>query len=257
MRHRIHREIWLVLAITFGMSGLRSLLRLIDATLSPVALNEQSTTLNSSQADSPWLDLALQLCGAGTLIAWGLLSLFLLAVNASEHRIPGPLLRLTSAKTWLTEIGWGALLALAIGVPGLAFYVTAVHLGLSKQVIPSSLETWWTIPVLLLYSFANAFAEEIVVVGWLSTRLRQLGKSTGFSLLACSLLRGSYHLYQGFSAGNRQYDYGSPLYLVLSQMAPTAYLATHRRAFPYRRRRFCWLLPHRWKSAVLGTLKVP
>lgn len=53
MRHRIHREIWLVLAITFGMSGLRSLLRLIDATLSPVALNEQSTTLNSSQADSP------------------------------------------------------------------------------------------------------------------------------------------------------------------------------------------------------------
>jgi membrane protease YdiL (CAAX protease family) len=46
---------------------------------------------------------------------------------------------------------------------------------------------------------ANALAEELLVVGYLITRLRQLGSGEGAAVLASAALRGSYHLYQGFS----------------------------------------------------------
>ncbi|PSA78074.1 CPBP family intramembrane glutamic endopeptidase, partial [Corynebacterium diphtheriae] len=50
-------------------------------------------------------------------------------------------------------------------------------------------------------SFAPAIAEEIVVVKWLRTRLNQLGHGLIFTLVVSALLRGSYHLYHGVSAG--------------------------------------------------------
>ncbi|GAV98392.1 hypothetical protein CS176_2622 [Corynebacterium glutamicum] len=184
---RIKAEILIVLAITFGMSGLRSFLRLIDDLLAPVALNDQQVALNASMANSAWLDLALQLCSAGVLFSWGALAIYLL----------GERFRWIKPKDW----AWGAGLAALIGIPGLIFYASAVHLGLSKQVVPTTLETWWEIPVLLIWSATNAFGEEIVVVMWFFTRLRQLKWSVPAVIVASSVLRGSYHLYQGLSAG--------------------------------------------------------
>jgi membrane protease YdiL (CAAX protease family) len=58
-------------------------------------------------------------------------------------------------------------------------------------------DTWWRVPVLLASAVANALAEELLVVGYLITRLRQLGSSAGAAVLASAALRGSYHLYQG------------------------------------------------------------
>ena len=55
--------------------------------------------------------------------------------------------------------------------------------------------------MLVLVAFANGFAEEVVVVGYLITRLRQLGLSPPKAVVLSSLLRGLYHLYQGFGAG--------------------------------------------------------
>ena len=55
--------------------------------------------------------------------------------------------------------------------------------------------------MLLIAAFANGWAEEVIVVGFLLTRLRQLRVNPVVALLASSLLRGAYHLYQGFSAG--------------------------------------------------------
>lgn len=184
---RIKAEILIVLAITFGMSGLRSILRLIDDLLAPVALNDQQVALNSSMANSAWLDLALQLCSTGVLFSWGALAIYLLRERFQ----------------WIKpkDLAWGAGLAALIGIPGLIFYASAVHLGLSKQVVPTTLETWWEIPVLLIWSAANAFGEEIVVVMWFFTRLRQLKWSVPAVIVASSVLRGSYHLYQGVSAG--------------------------------------------------------
>ena len=51
------------------------------------------------------------------------------------------------------------------------------------------------------WALANGFGEELVVVAYLCTRLRQLGWKPWQSIAASSLLRGSYHLYQGISAG--------------------------------------------------------
>ena len=189
-RARIYRELLVVLLITFGMSGVRSLLRLIDAALSSTPLNQQTATLNASQADSPWLDLALQLCSAAVLCGWGLLVLYLL--NPDKVALPKPR---------LGNLGSGAGLAALIGLPGLLFYLGALQLGFTKNVIPSTLDAWWEAPVLLVWSFANAFAEETVVVLWLLTRLKQLNLVPWKAVALSSLLRGSYHLYQGFSAG--------------------------------------------------------
>lgn len=182
---RLRYEVALVLALTFGMAGLRSIFTLIDALSAP--LNTQSVTLNAPRATAAWLDFALQLCGAATIMTWGLLALFLLGERLEKPRG--------------ADFSWGVGLAALIGIPGLGFYYAAVHLGLSKEVIPSTLEHFWSIPVLLLFSFAHAFAEEIVVVKWLSTRLNQLGHGLIFTLVVSALLRGSYHLYQGVSAG--------------------------------------------------------
>lgn len=186
-RKRLLQELAIVLVVTFGMAGLRSLLRLISALLEPQPLNEQSTTLAAPQSQVNLIDLALQLCSAAVLFGWGFLGLYLLGI-----RLPK-----LSRKDWLHGAGLAAL----IGLPGLGFYLTAVQLGLSKQVIPSELSSWWEAPVLLLYSGANAFGEEIVVVLWLITRLKQLGVSTYTTLGISAVLRGSYHLYQGISAG--------------------------------------------------------
>lgn len=191
-RRRLRQELAIVLLVTFGISGLRAILRLIDGLLAEPALNEQQVVLNAPQSEFPWLDLSLQLCSAGVLFGYGALALFLLSGDGTRPQLARQI------RDW-----WhGAGLAALIGLPGLALYVFAVHTGLSRQVVPSTFEhIWFEVPVLLLWSLANAFGEEIVVVAWLMVRLKQLGWSLPWIILTSALLRSSYHLYQGISAG--------------------------------------------------------
>jgi membrane protease YdiL (CAAX protease family) len=68
-------------------------------------------------------------------------------------------------------------------------------------VVPAALPSvWWAVPVLVLSAAQNAVLEELVVVGYLLTRLRELGWRAWTAVGASALLRGSYHLYQGFGA---------------------------------------------------------
>ncbi|WP_311357490.1 CPBP family intramembrane glutamic endopeptidase [Corynebacterium riegelii] len=190
MRERVKVEILIVLAVTFGTAGLRAGLRLIDA-LFNAPLNQQTTVLVDAQSSVTWMDLALQLTSALVLVSWGALAWYLLWVDdPARFRWRWPRWR---------DWGWGAGLAALIGLPGLAFYVTAVHLGLSKVVVPATDAV--QIPTSLLWAFANGFGEEIVVVLYLMTRLGQLGWKPWQVIAASSVLRGSYHLYQGISAG--------------------------------------------------------
>ncbi|WKD58302.1 CAAX amino terminal protease self- immunity [Corynebacterium capitovis DSM 44611] len=182
---RLRAEILIVLTVTFGTSGIRAVLRLLDALASPAPLNQQSVTLNSAESSVSWLDLALQVASAASLFGWGALALYLLGA-----RLPRP-----GTTDWVQ----GAGLALLIGIPGLALYVTALHAGWTKEVVVATDTA--QLPTLLLWSAANAFGEEVVVVLWLTRRLSQLGWSRNASIVASAVLRGTYHLYQGISAG--------------------------------------------------------
>ena len=52
--------------------------------------------------------------------------------------------------------------------------------------------------MLILSALQNGLLEEALVVGYLLTRLDQAGWPWRWALAASALLRGAYHLYQGF-----------------------------------------------------------
>ncbi|MPY78364.1 MAG: CPBP family intramembrane metalloprotease [Actinophytocola sp.] len=192
-RRAIVVEVVIVFAITLGLSALRSLLSLVEALLRAGALSDQQVALNRPQAEIGTIDLLMQVLGAGQLIAWGALGLYLLWRAGFKLPEIGLPLRIGGR-----DVGIGVGLTALIGIPGLVLYLISWRLGLSVAVVPSLLdETWWRPVTLTLSAFGNAFAEEVLLVGFLLTRLRQLGLSANSSLLISSLLRGAYHLYQG------------------------------------------------------------
>jgi membrane protease YdiL (CAAX protease family) len=97
------------------------------------------------------------------------------------------------------DVTRGVLLFVVVGVAGIGVYLAAVAIGVNRFVVPvPPLGQWWTVPVLLLNAAEAALLEEVVVVAYLVTRLRQLGLSEVGAIGASALLRGSYHLYQGW-----------------------------------------------------------
>jgi membrane protease YdiL (CAAX protease family) len=193
-RRAIVIELVIVFAVTLGLSGLGSLLSLLDSLLAPAPLAQQTAHINVPQADLGFLDMLRQLVNAVRLFAWGALGVFLLWRGGIRLAAIG-LDRTRPGRDALTGAGLAAL----IGIPGLGLYFIARAIGANLTVVPSSLDdTWWRPIVLVIAAAANAWAEEILVVGYLITRLRQLGVRENASLLLAAVLRGSYHLYQGF-----------------------------------------------------------
>jgi len=191
-------EILLVLGVSLGASAVYSVVTIIARLTAGRPLVEQTATLNPSQAPGrPWLDLTLQLLGIGFALVPVLLAVHLLRRDPGE---PAPQLGLDRRRPWF-DVASGAALAALIGIPGLGLYVLARQLGINATVVPAALpEVWWAVPVLLLSAVQNAVLEEVVVVGYLMTRLRQLAWRSATIVAASALLRGSYHLYQGFGA---------------------------------------------------------
>ena len=97
------------------------------------------------------------------------------------------------------DVLYGFALFAVVGLAGIGVYLAAVELGVNRFVVPvPPLGHWWTVPVLVLNAIEAALLEEIVVVAYLVTRLRQLGLTESASVGASALLRGTYHLYQGW-----------------------------------------------------------
>ncbi|HEY3925412.1 MAG TPA: CPBP family intramembrane glutamic endopeptidase [Acidothermaceae bacterium] len=192
-------EVWIVFAISLGASGVGALLDLIDdLTKKHVALSSQSTTLNGSVTpDRPWLDLAFQLFGIATGLVPVALVVYLL------HRSRESLRTIGVDRTQLgRDAGLGALLAACVGGAGLALYIGAHAAGANVVVVPTTLGPhWWRIPVLLLSAAQNGIYEEVLVSGYLLHRLKQFGWGDNKALGTSALIRGSYHLYQGFGGG--------------------------------------------------------
>jgi membrane protease YdiL (CAAX protease family) len=97
------------------------------------------------------------------------------------------------------DIASGVVLSVIVGVVGIGIYLASVAFGVNRFVVPvPPLGHWWTIPVLLLNGVQAALLEEVIVVGYLITRLQQLRLSGPAAVGASALLRGAYHLYQGW-----------------------------------------------------------
>jgi uncharacterized protein len=57
---------------------------------------------------------------------------------------------------------------------------------------------WWTVPMLVLAALKAGLVEEVIIVAFAFDRLKKLGLSSVAVVVVAALIRGSYHLYQGF-----------------------------------------------------------
>lgn len=193
-RRILRSEAVLVLALSLGASGVSALISFVGSLTKPGGLKDQAATLNGSYAPGrPWLDLAWQMFGIATaLVPVALVAHLLIREGASMRSIG-----FDRVRPW-SDLGRGTIVAAGIGSAGLAFYLVARATGFNLTVVPESLpEVWWKFPVLILSAVQNSVVEEVIVVGYLLRRLGQLGWTPMAALVASSVLRGSYHLYQG------------------------------------------------------------
>ena len=203
----LRRETVLVLGVSLGSSAVYAVLSIIEKLTRPVPLSQQTTAMSQSATPGrPWRDLAYHLAGIVLPLVAVALALYLLnhihrpAVDVRAGHFVG-LDRREPARDLFRGLG----LAAVIGIPGLGFYFLAKAIGINTQVSAANLEAvWWSAPVLVLAAIENALLEEVIMVGYLFTRWRQTGWSWPLVIGLSAVIRGSYHLYQGFGgfAGN-------------------------------------------------------
>lgn len=199
-------EIVLLLAVSVGYSAARSTVNFIQTQVRYGSFRNTTASLNPSAApDRHWFDLAYQLLGYARGFAFAGLALYLLA------RTPPAAALITRATATggfgigvdFTRIGrdvlHGLTMAAIVGVPGLALYFAARGLGMNASIATSGLpDVWWRYPALLISAFQNGALEEIIWIGYLLTRFRQIGWSMERAILVSALIRGFYHAYQGY-----------------------------------------------------------
>jgi membrane protease YdiL (CAAX protease family) len=194
-------EVWLVLALSLGASAVAASITFIGVLTSGQGLSGQTAVIVGSRAPGrPWLDLAWQLFAVVRALVPVALVAHLMARGGESLRTLGFDLR-----DRRRDLIRGSLVAACVGGAGLAFYLAAYASGVNLTVDPAQLPgAWWRIPVLIAVAIQNAMLEEVIVLGYLTRRLDQLGWSTARSTTASAVLRGSYHLYQGLGgfAGN-------------------------------------------------------
>lgn len=198
-RRQLGVELVVVLALSLGQSVVYSALSIWDKLTREVALNQQVTQINSSRTpDRPWLDFAYQIAGTLFPLMPAVLVLFLLWVQLRPPGGPFGALGLDFKKPG-RDLVQGLGIFAVIGSAGLAFYLAAVAFGINTQVSPANLAAhWWTVPILVGRAAMNALLEEIVMVGYLFTRWGQRGGRMWAIVVLSAVIRGGYHLYQGF-----------------------------------------------------------
>ncbi|MET1043234.1 MAG: CPBP family intramembrane glutamic endopeptidase [Microbacteriaceae bacterium] len=196
-RRRIAVEVAIVLLLSIGASAVYSIVSIAYRLTRTEPLSEQTATINRPLSDLEVFDFIYQVLGVFFDLIPVALVVFLL------WRSTPP--RMGRLGIDFTRPGRDALggvgLALVIGLPGLGVYLGGKALGLTTTVIPTALDTyWWTVPVLILAALRAGITEEVIAVGYLFARLRDLGWGTWQIIVASAALRGTYHLYQGFGS---------------------------------------------------------
>jgi membrane protease YdiL (CAAX protease family) len=189
-RRTLAEEVLVVLALSLLASAAYAILSILEGPISgvPVASVNQSS------------QLARQLLG----FVFGLAPVYLVAhlVRRSREGLAGIGLDVRRLRP---DAARALVLFVVVGVVGIGVYLGAVALGVNRFVVPvPPTGHWWTVPVLLLNAVDAALVEEVIVLAYLVTRLRQLSWTPRAAIGASALLRGTYHLYQGWGgfAGN-------------------------------------------------------
>jgi membrane protease YdiL (CAAX protease family) len=202
-RRRLRLEVWIVLGLSLGQSAVYSVVQLLDK-MTRAPLVEGTSTLNRSQSSREYFDLTYQLLD----IIFALVPVLLVIYFLTDQRQSTP--GAAHGGSAFRKLGFdfarpgrdvlqGLGLAAVIGIPSLGLYAAGRALGITTAIIPSALDAyWWTVPVLILSAVRHAVVEEVIVVGYLLNRFGAFGWSVPLAIFASSMLRGSYHLYQGF-----------------------------------------------------------
>jgi membrane protease YdiL (CAAX protease family) len=196
-KKRLWLEIAIVLALSLGSSAVYAIVSLAASLTAGKPLADQTATLNGSQSPREWLDFTYQALAIVFDLVPVVLVFFLLAsTGVQAFRRLG-----FDFRQPFRDVGRGLTLVLVIGVPGIALYFVGRALGFTVNVVPAPLDTyWWTVPMLIASALRAAVTEELIVVGYLYERLGRIGWGKWQIILSTAVLRGSYHLYQGFGA---------------------------------------------------------
>jgi len=196
-QRRIRAEILIVLGLSLGKSAIYAIVKLAERYAAEAPVRDQAATINPSRSGINVFDLIYQVLAIAFMLVPVALALYLLSSHGTRAtRILG---LVGPARAWWRDVGLGAILAACIGLPGLGMYFFGRAIGQNVSINTNGLpETWWASTILILAAATAAILEEVVVVGYLITRLEQLRWSVPAMIIASALLRGAYHLYQGW-----------------------------------------------------------
>ena len=148
--------------LSLGASAIWSTISLIRKLLQEGGLAQATATLNRPLAQVPWLDLISQLASIALALVPVLLALYFLQQDGIDLGL----------RPKLADLRQVVLVAAGVGLPGIGLYFLALELGLTARVIPTALgDNWWTIPVLLLAAMKAGLLEEVIAVGFFTTKL--------------------------------------------------------------------------------------
>ena len=200
VRPRYGLELIAVLGVSYGLSGLTAFLSFLRAQIviqKGVGFSHVATAPIKSGSNTvhyQYLDILDQLASILSGVAPAFLAVVLLLRSPAGRGLGIGLHRLG-----LRELGVGLGFAGLIGIPGLGFVYVARQLGLNAEIVVTSFpDVWYRIPTCCSRPSSRAIGEEVVVCAFVLTRLAQMGWSPSRALATESVLRGSYHLYQGF-----------------------------------------------------------
>jgi membrane protease YdiL (CAAX protease family) len=183
-RRTLAEEVVVVLMLSLLLSAVRAIISLVTAPVSGIVVfaSDQSVRFVDQI-----VDFVFGL--APVLLVWHL-------VRRSGEGIEGIGLALDRPRE---DVRRGVVLFVIVGIVGIGAYLAAVALNVNRSVVPAPpLGHWWTVPALVLNAAQAALLEEVIVLAYLITRLQQLGWSDRAAIVASAVLRGSYHLYQGW-----------------------------------------------------------
>lgn len=196
---RTRWEIVVVLLLSYGMSALYGIVGIADRLTRTQTLSQQKATINRPLATQELFDLLYQLLGVASGLAPVALVVWLVWRDRAPRLGAIGLGWAPGHRRLPQELATGFLYAAAIGIPGIGVYLGARALDLGVTVVPTALDAhWWTVPVLILWAIRAGVGEEVIVVGYLFDRLKQIGWAPWVIVVSAAVLRGTYHLYQGF-----------------------------------------------------------